>query len=420
MLWSKSLIPTLKEAPAEAEAISHKLMLRAGLIRKLTSGVYSYLPLGLKVLNKIEQIIREEMNRVGAQELLLPALQPVKLWKESGRYKDIGKVMITFRDRRGKEMALGPTHEEVITEIAKAYFKSYKQLPQVLYQIQTKFRDEPRPRFGVLRSCEFIMKDAYSFDRDAEGLDVNYQKMYDAYHRIFDRTGLDFLAVEADSGIMGGDVSHEFMMPAPGGEDTVAKCVACSWASSNLTDKIKKTKSCPRCDAKVEFKTVIEIGHIFKLGTKYSDILGAKFLDESGKEKSLIMGCYGIGVNRIIACAIEQGHDKHGIVWPEGISPYQAVILPLNIQDEKSKQVAFKVYEDLKKRKIDVLLDDRNERAGIKLKDADLIGVPCQIIIGERNIAQERIEIKNRKTGGTETVKISEINQFLKFTVEVN
>ena len=398
MLWSESLIPTLKEAPKEAEAISHKLMLRAGLIRQLSSGVYSYLPLGWKVLGKVEQIIRQEMNAAGAQELLLPALQPLKLWKDSGRYKEIGKVMITFRDRREKEMALGPTHEEVITEIARAYFKSYRHLPQILYQIQTKFRDEPRPRFGVLRSCEFIMKDAYSFDRDTEGLNKNYQKMYQAYHRIFGRSDLDFLAVEADPGIMGGDISHEFMVPAKGGEDTVAKCASCSWATSNITEQIKKTKSCPKCDGKLEFLTAIEVGHVFKLGTKYSETLGARFLDEDGKEKPVIMGCYGIGVNRIVAAAIEQSHDQDGIIWPKGIAPYQVLILPLNIRDEKSKDAAFQIYEDLKKHNIDVLLDERDERAGIKLKDADLIGLPQQIIIGEKNIQQGKIELKERAT----------------------
>jgi prolyl-tRNA synthetase len=379
MLWSESLIPTLKEAPKEAEAASHKLMLRAGMIRQLSSGVYTYLPLGWKVLAKVEQIIREEMNAAGAQEVLLPALQPAKLWKDSGRYKEIGRVMISFRDRRDKEMVLGPTHEEVITEVARAYFKSYRQLPRMLYQIQTKFRDEPRPRFGVLRSCEFIMKDAYSFDRDIQGLNKNYQKMYDAYHRIFSRCGLDFLAVEADPGIMGGDVSHEFMVPAKGGEDTV------------------------------DGKPAIEVGHIFKLGTKYSQALKARFLDTDGKEKPVIMGCYGIGVNRIVAAAIEQSYDKDGIIWPKGISPYQVLLLPLNIQDKKSKETAFKLYHQLKKHNVDVLLDDRDERAGIKLKDADLIGVPLQVIIGEKNIGQDKVELKDRASGKVSVVQKEKI-----------
>lgn len=401
MLWSQGLIPTLKEAPAEAEAISHKLMLRAGLVRSLSSGVYSYLPLGWRVLEKIERIIAEEMDAQGAQRVLLPALQPLSLWKESGRHTEIGKVMISFRDRRDKEMVLGPTHEEVITEVARAYLKSYRRLPQILYQIQTKFRDEPRPKFGVLRSCEFIMKDAYSFDRDIEGLNRNYQKMYDAYHRIFRRCGLNFLAVEADSGIMGGDVSHEFMVPAGGGEDTVVRCKACLWASSNVSEEMQKKKVCRKCGAELELHTAIEVGHIFKLGTKYSEAMGARFLDADGQEKVIIMGCYGIGVNRIMASAIEQGYDKDGIIWPQGISPYQVLIIPLNIQNETVKKAAFALYEALQKDKIETLLDERDERAGLKLKDADLIGIPVQVIIGENRIQEGRVEIKLRASRET-------------------
>jgi prolyl-tRNA synthetase len=419
MLWSESLIPTLKEPPKEAEAVSHKLMLRAGLIRKLSSGVYSYLPLGWRVLKKVGQIIREEMDGKGAQELLLPALQPAKLWHDSGRYKEMGKVMITFRDRRDKEMVLGPTHEEVITEVAGAYFKSYRQLPQILYQIQTKFRDEPRPRFGVLRSCEFIMKDAYSFDRDREGLNRSYQKMYDAYHQIFKRCGLKFLAVEADPGIMGGDVSHEFMVAATGGEDSVLSCQGCFWATSNIAGQLKEQKSCPKCKGKLKSQTAIEIGHIFKLGTKYSEGLGARFLDEDGKEKPIVMGCYGIGVNRIVAAAIEQSHDKDGIIWPGEISPYQVLVSPLNIQDKKSKEIAFKIYHDLKEHHIDVLLDERNERAGIKLKDADLIGVPLQIIIGEKNIQQGKIEIKERTSAKAMLVKKEDLLDRLNVIIKI-
>ncbi len=292
----------------------------------------------------------------------------------------------------------------------------------MLYQIQTKFRDEPRPRFGVLRSCEFIMKDAYSFDRNIDGLNRNYQKMYDAYQRIFKRCGLDFLTVEADPGIMGGDVSHEFMVPANGGEDTVAFCRSCSWASSNITEHIKKQKKCPKCSKNLEFETAIEIGHIFKLGTKYSQALGAKFLDEKGKEKLIIMGCYGIGINRIVASAIEQNHDKDGIIWSSEISPYQALISPLNIQDRASKDEAFKIYRTLKRERLEVLLDDRNERAGIKLKDADLIGIPLQIIIGEKNIRSRKIELKERSTGKKSSVDltqaVSNIFKRLKLTLD--
>ncbi|MBN2097681.1 MAG: proline--tRNA ligase [Candidatus Omnitrophica bacterium] len=419
MLWSQSLIPTLKQAPAEAEATSHKLMLRAGMVRQLASGIYSYLPLGFKVLKKVEQIIREEMDGLGAQQVLLPALQPAQLWKDSTRYQEIGKVMISFRDRKGKEMVLGPTHEEVITEIARAYFKSYRMLPQILYQIQTKFRDEPRPRFGVLRSCEFIMKDAYSFDQDIRGLNENYEKMYQAYHKIFKRSGLKFLAVEADPGIMGGDVSHEFMVPAAGGEDTVASCSSCSWGTSNISEQIRKLKNCPQCKGKLQIQPAIEVGHVFKLGTKYSKLLGAKFLDEDGKEKPIIMGCYGIGVNRIMAAVIEQSHDQDGIIWPGEISPYQVIILPLNIQDQQSKQAAFTIYRDLKKHNIDALLDERDERAGIKLKDADLIGVPLQIIVGEKNIKQGNVELKRRQDKKLSLLKIEQILESITPALEI-
>jgi prolyl-tRNA synthetase len=418
VLWSESLIPTLKEVPQDAEALSHRLMLRAGLIRKLSSGVYSYLPLGWRVLNKVEKIIRAQMDAAGAQELLLPVLQPARLWKDSGRYQEIGQVMISFRNRRGKEMVLGPTHEEVITEIAAAYFKSYRQLPQILYQIQSKFRDEPRPRFGILRSCEFIMKDAYSFDKDQDGLNKNYQKMYDVYQRILNNCGLRFLTVEADPGMMGGDISHEFMVPASGGEDTVARCISCSWATSNITEQLKKQKVCLKCRGRLEFQAAIEVGHIFKLGTKYSVALGAKFLDEDGRERPIIMGCYGIGVNRIVASCIEQSYDEHGIIWPPGISPYQVLILPLNVQDEDSKKEAFKIYHDLKNRHVEVLLDERNERAGIKLKDADLIGVPLQIIIGEKKIKQARLELKIRKTGKITTIKKEDAFSILQRTIQ--
>ena len=414
MRYSQTLIPTVKQVPADAEITSHKLMIRAGLIRKVASGTYMYLPLGQKTLLKVIQIVRQEMNKAGAQEVLMPSVQPMELWQKTGRSIDYGEDLAHFTDRHGRENVLSPTAEEVVTSIAAGEISSYKQLPFNLYQISFKFRDEQRPRFGVIRSREFIMKDAYSFDRDQDGLNKNYQKMYDAYHRIFNRCGLQFLAVEADPGIMGGDVSHEFMVPAEGGEDSLARCASCPWAASFITDQIKKNKACPKCSKRLEFQTAIEVGHIFKLGAKYSQAQGAKFLDELGREKPVIMGCYGIGVNRIAAAAIEQSHDKDGIVWPEGISPYRVLILPLNIQDKKSKEAAFALYSDLKKRNIDVLLDERDERAGIKLKDADLIGVPIQIVIGEKNIQKGKVEIKIRKTGKIATVRKEDVLPCLK------
>lgn len=394
MLWSKTLIPTLKETPREAESISHQLMLRAGLARMLMAGVYSYLPLGLKVLDNIENIVCQEMNACGASQLLLPALQPLELWQRSGRDKDIGDVMIRFVDRRGRNLCLGPTHEEVITDLVKNHISSYRQLPAVLYQIQTKFRDEIRPRFGLVRACEFIMKDAYSFDKDQAGLDKNYQAMYDAYQRIFQRCGLDILTVEADPGVMGGNVSHEFMVPVNDGEDLVLSCSACK---KTMPFKQEKDTACPKCKKKLEKVNCLEVGHIFKLGTKYSLVLGANFVDADGKLKPIIMGCYGIGVSRLISAIIEQNNDKDGIVWPREISPYEVVILPLDVTNDKLMKSALDIYEQLRQHSIDVLLDDRDERAGVKFKDADLLGIGLQVIIGKEFLEKNTLELKIRK-----------------------
>jgi prolyl-tRNA synthetase len=394
MLWSKAFIPTLKEAPQEAESISHRLMLRAGLIRMLLSGVYSYLPLGLKVLDNIQRIIREEMNSCGASELLLPALQPQELWVKSGRDKDMGEVMIRFVDRRGRNICLGPTHEEVITDLVKNHISSYRQLPLILYQIQTKFRDEIRPRFGIVRACEFIMKDAYSFDNDQAGLDKNYKVVHKAYQRIFKRCGLKVLTVEADPGVMGGNVSHEFMVPAKDGEDVVLLCPKCKFVKTFQEDK---DDNCPKCNIKLEKINCIEVGHIFQLGTKYSSTLGANFLDADGKLKPIIMGCYGIGVSRLMAAIIEQNSDKEGIIWPDEISPYKVVILPLDVTDKKIKNLAGEIYKELKEDGIEALLDDRDERAGVKFKDADLIGVSLQVVIGRESLKKNTIELKIRR-----------------------
>ncbi len=394
MLMSKAFIPTLKEIPQEAESAGHKLMLRAGLARMLLAGVYSYLPLGFKVLNNIQRIIRQEMDASGASELLLPVLQPQDLWIRSGRDKAMGEVMIRFVDRRGRNICLGPTHEEVITDLVKNHISSYRQLPLFLYQIQTKFRDEIRPRFGLVRACEFIMKDAYSFDRDEGGLDKNYRLMYNAYNRIFKRCGLDFLVVEADPGVMGGNVSHEFMVPVESGEDLVGVCRRCKFTK---TLNEAKEEACPHCKVKLEKINAIEIGHIFKLGTKYSLSLGANYLDSNAKLKPVIMGCYGIGVSRLIPTIIEQNHDADGIIWPPEISPYQAVILPLDVTSGRIMELATNIYKELKGSGIEALLDDRDERAGVKFKDADLIGIPIIVVIGQKNLLQKKIEIKKRK-----------------------
>ncbi|NQT91055.1 MAG: proline--tRNA ligase, partial [Candidatus Omnitrophica bacterium] len=546
MRYSQAFIPTLKENPADAEAISHKLMSRAGLIRKLISGAYSYLPLGFRVLKKVEEIVRQEMNSAGAQEILMPALQPAELWHETGRYAVLGEELVTFKDRHGKEMVIGPTHEEVATDIARGQLRSYKDLPKIIYQIQTKLRDEPRPRFGIIRSKEFIMKDAYSFDRDEKGLDESYRKMFDAYKQIFKRCGLDAIVVEADVGFMGGSESAEFLVLSESGEDIVVGCESCGYKGAltktacfpqealkpktqNLKPKaeidtpgattiekvskllkcepsqtiktllytadgesiavlirgdhdvneaklsallkakelkladeaaiqkatggpmgfsgpcgIKGTRlvidhavseiadgitgankkdthlvhvlpgrdfpidetfdiryighgePCPKCKEAVSLARAIEVGHVFKLGTKYSDSMGAKFLDSNGKESPFIMGCYGIGINRIIASSIEQHHDKDGIIWPLAIAPYQVTILALNMDDAKVIKSSEELYEQLLRDGIEVLLDDRDISPGIKFKDADLIGIPIQVVIGSKGIKKSVAEITKR------------------------
>lgn len=403
MFWSKAFIPTLREIPQEAESIAHQLMLRAGLMRMLVAGVYSYLPLGLRVLNNIENIIRSQMNGIGAQELLLPGLQPQELWDKTDRNKQMEEIMIRFVDRRNRKMCLGPTHEEIITELVAKNINSYKQLPVVLYQIQTKFRDEIRPRFGLIRSCEFIMKDAYSFDLDQEGLDKNYKLMFDAYLRIFKSLGLDCIVTEADSGVMGGDVSHEFMVLADSGEDTVFLCGRCGYATTNSKG------NCPKCSSIMETRKAIEIGHIFKLGTKYSQALEAAVVNQKGQKQPVIMGCYGIGVSRLIAAIIELNHDDKGIIWPKEVSPYDCLIMPLNITDESSKSFSIDLYSKLSLKGIKVLCDDRDERAGVKFNDADLIGIPLRIIVGSQTLKNKEIELSMRYSNQKILVKTEDL-----------
>jgi prolyl-tRNA synthetase len=415
MLWSKTFIPTLKEAPTDAESISHQLLLRAGLVRPLMAGVYSYLPLGLRVLDNIKNIVRQEMEAAGAVEVLLPALQPLDLWARSGRDKDIAEVMIKFRDRRGRNVCLGPTHEEVITELIANHVSSYKQLPLVLYQIQTKFRDELRPRFGLVRACEFIMKDAYSFDQDEAGLDKNYRAMHKAYTNIFKRCGLNFLSLEADPGVMGGAVSHEFMVPAKDGEDAVLSCPGCG---KIFPLKENQTGACKECGKKIEKLNCIEVGHIFKLGTKYSLALKASFLDAQQQARPIIMGCYGIGVSRLVSAILEQNYDSEGIIWPKEISPYDATILVLDTTDKKIMEFACGVYEELRKTGLKILLDDRDERAGVKFKDADLVGIPLHIIIGQKTIKQKKIELKLRGNKETSLVQFKDLGEEVKKAIK--
>jgi prolyl-tRNA synthetase len=395
VLWTKSFISTLKEAPESAESISHRLMLRANMVRMLVAGVYSYLPLGYKVLSKIENIIRNEMDSAGAQELLLPSLQPLELWQKTGRDELLGETMIRFTDRRGRKLCLGPTHEEVVTELAANFVKSYRDLPFVLYQIQTKFRDEVRPRFGIVRSCEFIMKDAYSFDRDTKGLAEIYEKMRSAYEKIFRRCGLDFVSVKADPGIIGGDVSHEFMAPAESGEDTIFKCKICNEVKS-LQEA--GAEDCPHCKKDMEKINTLEVGHIFQLKEKYSKVLGVKFLDEEGKQQAVQMGCYGIGVSRLISAVIEQNNDKDGIIWPPEVAPYKVVIVPVNISDKEILGKANDIYKTLEESGIEVLMDDRDERAGVKFKDADLLGFPLRVTVGNKWTQEKKLELKERRS----------------------
>ena len=389
MLFSKYFIPTLRQV--SEESLSFKLSLRAGLINSLASGIYSYLPLGLRVLRKIEDIVRKHMNNSGAHEVLLPAMQPLDLWEKTQRDKLLNEVLIKFKDRRNRSMCLAPTHEEAITDLVAKFVSSYKQLPLVLYQIQTKFRDEIRPKAGLIRGCEFIMKDAYSFDASNFGLDENYKNMYHAYGGIFDECGLKTIVSGADSGFIGGSVSEEFLVEATSGEDVIWSCEKCGIY-------FKEEGVCPQCKKdKIKQIKALELGHIFKLGTTYSEKLGAYFLDDNGERLPMIMGCYGIGISRIISAVIEQNYDKEGIIWPESIAPFDIEVICLNPEDEGMLSFSLKLREDLKKNNFDVLLDERKESAGVKFNDAYLIGIPCIIIIGKNNFLEGKVEIVRRR-----------------------
>ena len=554
MRWSRTLIATLRDDPQEAEIVSHKLMVRAGLIRKLSGGLYSFMPLGLRALQKVSQIVREEMNRAGAQEILMPALQPAELWERSGRLATMGPGMFRLKDRAERLMALGPTHEEVVTELIAGEINSYRQLPCTVYQIQTKFRDEIRPRFGLMRGREFLMKDAYSFDRDDAGADISYKKMFEAYKKIFSRMALQFRPVEADSGSIGGNFSHEFMVLAETGEDTIAYCTGCDWsanieraavlppakaceetcaaieevttpdqhtieevcgflkvpaqkliktllyvvdgkpvaalvrgdrelneiklknyfkadevvlaspeqvtqwtnapvgfagpvgftagpivadhelmadtdwiAGANKADthilhvdlkrdvpafayadlrSIAEGDVCPRCGKPVAFAKGIEVGHVFKLGTKYSTALNAIYLDENGKEQTIIMGCYGIGVSRVVAACIEQNNDGDGIAFPPPLAPFDLELLNLDPKNADTAAKADELYDLLTGMGLDVLLDDREERPGVKFKDADLIGCPIRVVAGAKGLAKGGVEVKLRTSKSFDLVPV--------------
>jgi len=553
---SKLYAPTLREDPKEAEVMSHKLLLRAGYVRQVASGVYAYLPLAYRVLEKITRIVEEEMDRAGAQEILLPVIQPKEVWETSGRWETFGPLMFRAEDRHGRSFALGPTHEELITALVRDEVRSYKRLPLRLYQIQTKFRDEYRPRFGLMRGREFHMKDAYSFDRDAAGLEESYWAMYHAYERIFRRLGIEARAVLADTGAMGGSESHEFMILADIGEDTIAYCPQCDYAANveraevvlreeepsdealeplrrvptpgvrtvaeqagalglspekiiknvvyvadgeiivvlvrgdheaneakvrrvlgaetlEMADEetirrmfgagpgfvgpvgvvgvrffadhairslrnastganregehflgvnpgrdfepegyydlrsVREGDVCPRCGAPLRFAQGIEVGHVFKLGTKYSEALGASYLDEEGNERPIVMGSYGIGVSRLVQAIVEQSHDEEGIIWPLSVAPYAVHLLVTNIAEPKLRDVGEFLYVELLRRGIDVLYDDRSDRAGVKFKDADLLGIPYHVVIGARTREEGVVEWKERRTRTVDSLPIS-------------
>ena len=404
MFWSKVFLPTLKDTPQDAEVISHQLMLRSGMIRKVTSGIYTWLPIGLKVLRKVENIVREEMDASGAQEVLMPMVQPKELWEETKRWEKMGPELLRIQDRHERDFCLGPTHEEVITDTIRNNIKSYKELPLNLYQIQTKFRDEVRPRYGVMRGREFLMKDSYSFNLNEESLNESYLAMKETYKKILDRLGLKFKIVKADSGAIGGDASEEFHVLADNGEDTIAISDSSDFAINTELlleegDDIESLEGKPSPDGKgiIQVKKGIEVGHIFQLGKVYSDAMKANVLDNDGKAKSLFMGCYGIGVSRLVAAAIEQNNDEKGIIWPESMAPFEVNIVAIGFdKDEKIAKAATDLYKELSSMGYEVILDDRKDGYGTKMKDAELIGIPINIIIGKQFVQNNEIELKHR------------------------
>ena len=404
MFWSKVFLPTLKDTPQDAEVISHQLMLRSGMIRKVTSGIYTWLPIGLKVLRKVENIVREEMDASGAQEVLMPMVQPKELWEETKRWEKMGPELLRIQDRHERDFCLGPTHEEVITDIIRNNIKSYKELPLNLYQIQTKFRDEVRPRYGVMRGREFLMKDSYSFNLNEESLNESYLAMKETYKKILDRLGLKFKIVKADSGAIGGDASEEFHVLADNGEDTIAISDSSDFAINTELlleegDDIESLEGKPSPNGKgiIQVKKGIEVGHIFQLGKVYSDAMKANVLDNDGKAKSLFMGCYGIGVSRLVAAAIEQNNDEKGIIWPESMAPFEVNIVAIGFdKDEKIAKAATDLYKELSSMGYEVILDDRKDGYGTKIKDAELIGIPINIIIGKQFVQNNEIVLKHR------------------------
>ena len=416
MFWSKIFIPTLKDSPQDAEVISHQLMLRAGMIRKVSSGIYTWLPLGLKVLRKIENIVREEMDQSGAQEVLMPMVHPKELWEETKRWEKMGPELLRIKDRHDRDFCLGPTHEEVITDLVRNNVKSYKELPLNIYQIQTKFRDEIRPRYGVMRGREFLMKDSYSFNIDEASLQETYLLMRNTYKKILERIGLEYKIVKADSGAIGGDASEEFHVLAENGEDTIAISDASEFAintelllSEGEDISTLEGKPSPDGNGVIEIKKGIEVGHIFQLGKIYTELMKVNVLNQEGKAVDLFMGCYGIGVSRLVAAAIEQNNDGKGILWPESIAPYEVNIVAIGYTKEpKIADAANNLSEQLQSMGYEVIVDDRKDGYGTKMKDAELIGIPVNIIIGNKFVESGEVELKHRN-GQSSTNNITEI-----------
>lgn len=412
MRQSQLFARTKKEPPKDAMTVSHKLLVRADFIDQLLSGVYSFLPLGWRVHQQIERIIREEIRAIGGQEVFLPVLQAKALWVETGRWDTIDPPLFKFKDRHGRELALGSTHEEVITDLVRSRVSSYAELPFSLYQIQDKFRNELRAQGGLLRVREFVMKDLYSFHRDEEDLGRFYKIVIEAYKRIFSRCGLSPIVVEASGGTIGGTVTNEFMIVADAGEDRIVLCKSCGWAS-NTEVYLERTIECPRCGAKLSRESSIEAGHIFSLGDTYSKKMNAWYTTPEGEKHPIIMGCYGIGLGRLMSAIIEIHHDENGMVWPEEVAPYPAHLIRLG-GGEEVRRVGDALYTDLQKLFGDVLYDDRDETAGVKFADADLIGIPWRLVASEKTIRENSVEIKKRSEKESRLMKVKEVRDFAK------
>jgi prolyl-tRNA synthetase len=414
MRQSKLFYKTSKEVPKTAEVASHKLLLRAGFIRQLAAGLYSFLPLGFRVEKKIENIIRQEMDNIGCQELFLPALQPKKLWLESGRWDKMDPPLFKLKDRHRKEFALGSTHEEVITDLAKSYLISYKDLPQALYQLQTKFRNEIRFSGGLLRAREFIMKDLYSFHSNKDDLEKFFNKVISAYENIYKRCGLKAIKSEASGGVFTKGETYEFQVLSEVGEDRIMFCLKCGWAANLEVIGEKKKEKCPQCGRELVQKKSIEVGHTFKLGAKYSQAMGLLFLDKKGVKKPVVMGCYGIGVGRLMATIVEINHDKKGIIWPKEVSPFQCHLVQLE-NDRKVVKTAERLYKSLEEAGWETLYDDRKEASiGEKFAEADLLGLSCRFVVSRKTTDKESVEVKERKSSKKKLIKINRLVQFLK------